>query len=146
MCLFVCLCVCVCTAYEVKVTTADKKSAGTSNSLYLVLLGQDGSSKTFYFRNSSRNPKFQRGQTDCFQVGVASVGPFTSLKVAHCPRKKARENGDEDKSSWYLFHIILICLANKTKYYFSCRKWVEPSQSPTDLKFTEIPLSKTECL
>jgi len=138
----VCVCVCVCVAYEVKLVTADKKGAGTSHSVYLVILGQDGSSKTFHFKNSSRSPRFQRGQTDAFQVATPSPALPSSLKVAHCPRKKDRE----DNSPWYLFQVLLVCLPTKTKFSFSCRKWVESSLSPDNLKFTELALSKTEQL
>ena len=135
------MCACVCVAYEVKLVTADKKGAGTSNSVYLVLLGQDGSSKTFYFKNSSRSPKFQRGQTDTFQVATPSPALPAHLKVAHCPR---RRKDREEISQWYLFHVLLICLPTKTKFYFSCRKWVGPSPSSENLNFTELALSKTE--
>lgn len=137
------LLVCVCVAYEVKIVTADKKSAGTSNSLYLVIVAQDAS-KTYHFKNSSRAPRFQRGQTDTFQVATPPMGMPTSVKVAHCPRKTTRE--DVSKSSWHLFQIVLTCLASRNKYYFSCRKWVESSQSSDHLNFTEISLSKTEHL
>lgn len=138
-------------AYEVKLITADKKNAGTCNSLYLVLVGKDATSRTFLFKNSSRSPNFQRGQTDSLQVAVPPLGQLSSVRVAHCPRKKSRTaesaaGTDRDNLSWYLFQVVLTCLSNRTKSYFLCRRWVEPSLSTNQLNFTEIQLAKTENL
>ena len=71
--------------------TADKKHAGTSNDLHLVVVGDQGVSREFVIRNSSRGPKFQRGQTDSFQVATPPLGQLTSVRVTHCPRKGRRE-------------------------------------------------------
>ena len=74
-----------------KVVTADKKHAGTSNDLYLVVVGDQGVSREFVTRNPSRGPKFQRGQTDSFQVATPALGQLTSVRVAHCPGKSRKE-------------------------------------------------------
>lgn len=130
-------------------STADKKSAGVSHSLYLILVGSDLSSKPFTLRNSSRHPKLQRGQTDVFQVATPPLGPLKSVKVAHCPRRRRRdpesaESEDLGNSgSWYLFQVVLTNLQDKTKAHFLCRQWVEPSPAPNKLNYVEIPLSKT---
>ena len=138
----------ICPAYEVKVSTADKKNDGVSNSLYLVLVGDQLSSKTFSLKNSTKRPKLQRGQTDIFQVATPPLGILRSIRVAHCPRRRHRdaESAEVGNSggSWYLFQIVLTNLQDRTRDYFLCRQWVEPSPSPHQLKYTEIPLSKSE--
>ena len=137
-------------AYEVKVSTADKKNAGTSNSLYLVLLGNKLSSKAFKFRNSTKHPLFQRGQTDTFQVATPPLGDLEAIKVAHCPRRRHRNAESADleepacEGKWFLFQVVLTNLQDKSKAHFLCRKWVESSPSPHELKYTEIPLSKIQ--
>ena len=138
-------------AFEVKVSTADKKGAGTLNSLYLTLVGEKGPSKAFLLKNTSKNPKFQRGQTDTFQVATPPLGSLKHIQVAHCPRKRHRnvesatqEGSSGSSSSWYLFQIVLTDLVERTKFYFLCRKWVESSPSPDKLNFTQISLSNRE--
>ena len=133
-------------AYEVKVCTADKKSAGTANSLYLVLVGEKLASKLFTFKNSSRRLILQRGQTDTFQVATPPLGGLKSVRVAHCPRRRhqdaeSAEDNSRNSANWYLFQIVLTSLANKEKIHFLCRKWVEPSPSPKQLNFIELPIS-----
>ena len=134
----------IATAYEVRVLTADKKNAGTRNSLYLMIVGDNKSSKVFTLKNSSRKPKLQRGQTDSFQVATFPLGTLNSVRVAHCPRRKHMDSEEEndDLSSWYLFKIVLIRLEDRTKFDFLCRQWIESSSLPSQLNFTEIHLSK----
>lgn len=129
-------------AYEVKIFTADKKGAGTSNSVYLVLVGEKKTSRVFTLKNSSRKPKFQRGQTDAFQLAVPTLGPLTHVHIAHCPRKKHRKATEsaEEPSSWYLFQVVLMSVVERTKLYFLCRQWVSPSLSPEELNYTELAL------
>lgn len=131
-------------AYEVKVSTADKKNAGTTNSLYVVLVGTQLSSKLFTFKNSSRSPILQRGQSDTFQVATPPLGDLKAVSVAHCHRRKHRnaESAPPEASrKWFLFQITLTNLKDKTKTCFLCRQWVESSSSPKELNFTEIPIS-----
>jgi hypothetical protein len=132
------------TAYEVKVSTADKKNAGTTNSLYLVLVGTLLSSRLFTFKNSTRSPILQRGQSNTFQVAVPPLGDLKAINVAHCPRRKHRntESAPQDVADkWFLFQISLTNIKDRTRACFLCRQWVESSPSPKELNFTEIPVS-----
>lgn len=131
------------------VSTADKKNAGTANSLYLKLIGEEEASKVFTFKNSSRRPKLQRGQTDTFQVATPPLGVLQSISVAHCPRKwRNKARGDTAESAtlgstpWYLFQVVLKSLLDGKRAFFLCRQWVEPSPSPQQLNFTEIPIAE----
>ena len=64
--------------------TADKKMAGTKGTVHLSLLGEKECSKVFHFTNN-HGQRFQRGQTDTFQVAVneTKIGPVAAVKVAH---------------------------------------------------------------
>ena len=105
------------TAYEVKVFTADKKYAGTNNNLHLIIVDDKSSSKNFKMKNSSRDPKLQRGQTDSFNVATSNLlGDVKGIKIAHCARhapKSSMEQGRQRKGSnsemdekWYLFQVF----------------------------------------
>ncbi len=141
-------------AFEVKVSTADKKNAGTTNSLHLLVLGEKQTSRSFVFKNSSMKPKLQRGQTDTFQVALPPLGELRGIKVAHSPRESLRdidgggggregEGRGQRSMSWYLFQVVLMNVLDRTKYYFLCRKWVDSSASSEELRYTEISLSST---
>lgn len=126
-----------------KVFTADKKGAGTSNSLYLMVVGEQLSSKVFVFKNSTRTPILQRGQTDSFQIATPPLGTLKAVKVAHYPRKKHRnaKSALPEGDRWFLFQVVLLNMLDKTKACFLCRQWVESSPSPQQLNYTEISLS-----
>ena len=75
------------TGYEVKVLTADKKQAGTGNNVHLVVVGEKGTSKEIVLKNSQREQKFQRGQTDSFQITIPDTigSPIVSPHVVILP-------------------------------------------------------------
>ncbi len=47
--------VCVCVAYEIAVTTSDKKDAGMIHNAWLILEGEQKSSKEFVMENSVKS-------------------------------------------------------------------------------------------
>ena len=75
-----------------RLTTADKKHSGYPQKVLLVLMGENGNSNTFEFKNSTRSPKFQRGQTDIFQIACKDIGPLKSVRVAHSSRRKEQKH------------------------------------------------------
>ena len=140
------------TAYEVRVSTADKKYAGTNNNLHLILVGDKSASKDFKMKNSTRNPKLQRGQTDTFNIAAPNLlGNLRFIKIAHCPRnlkpsadKKSKPKNPEMDEKWYLFQVVLVRLTDQKKYYFLCRRWIAASETSRQLRYTEVPLAKIE--
>lgn len=132
-------------------STADKKQAGTNNNLHLILVGEQSTSKPYTIKNSVKDLKFQRGQTDTFQVATQVIGPLKAVKITHCPRRSHKNTqgsvGDgEDSSKWYLFQLVLTRLSDHKKHYFLCRKWIYASQSRDNLSYTVLPLTKVEWL
>ena len=101
-------------------------------------------------KNSSRDPKFQRGQTDTFHVAASTLlGNLKSIKIAHCPRniklsKVSQSITSEVNEKWYLFQVVLVRVSDRKKYSFLCRRWIAASESSKDLKYIEVPLSKSE--
>ncbi len=113
-----------------KVSTADKKHASTSNDLHLVLVGERGTSREMTIRNSQKAPLFQRGQTDTFQMGIRDIGPLRAIRVAHSGREEQR---------WYLYQIVLTRLVDQERFRFLCRRWVEESR-PDNISYIEVTL------
>ena len=115
-----------------KLTTADKKHSGSPQRVLLVIVGQKGNSPVFEFKTSSHSPKFQRGQTDTFQIACKDIGPLKAVRVAHCPRRKHSSPGRVRRNvfvvlilstlplvgciKWYLFEVCLTRLVDKQKY------------------------------
>ena len=103
-------------------------------------------------KNSTRNPKLQRGQTDTFNIAAPSIlGNLKSIKIAHCPRNlkpsadtKSKPRNPEMDEKWYLFQVVLVRLTDQKKYYFLCRRWIAGSESSKQLKYTDVPLAKIE--
>ena len=90
------------TAFEVKIMTADKKHAGTTNDVTLIFQGTRGNSKEFHIKNPSRGALFQRGQSDRLQVGLpCGLGGVASVRVAHWCRDPRRRN--KGQCAWSLF-------------------------------------------
>ncbi len=122
---------CTHTAYQMKVSTADKKHAGTGNNLYLMIVGEGGRSRELTIKNPQKSPFFQRGQTDTFQIGVRDVGGLRAVRVAHSGAGKGER--------WYLYQIVLVRLVDQRNFKFLVRCWVEESSRP-NLSYVEIPL------
>lgn len=50
----------LCSEYEIEVTTTDKKEAGMTHNAWLILEGDQKSSKVFLMENSAKNKKLRR--------------------------------------------------------------------------------------
>lgn len=106
--------------------------AGTKGTVHLSLVGANDCSKVFHFTNN-HGQRFQRGQTDTFQVAVneTKIGPIAAVKVAHsslietaskhCIIYSKPVNNDVPlatgkANSWYLYKITLTRLHDRHRY------------------------------
>lgn len=71
--------------YNVSVTTGDKRGAGTSAKVYVILYSEDGNTNSgkLWIRNG-KSGNFTRGMTDQFQVECADqLSPVHHITVGH---------------------------------------------------------------
>ncbi|XP_018651766.1 putative loxhd1 [Schistosoma mansoni] len=119
--------------YEVRITTGDKAYAGTDASVYITLFGENGDSGERKLTKSlTHRNKFERGQTDVFQLEIVDLGKINKVRIRH--------DNSGVNPSWYLSTIEVFNISksqsvhglkdqpNEThhlvKYIFNCEAWL----------------------
>ena len=70
--------------YELTVTTADCRGAGTDSDVVVCLHGENGDSGERHLNNSkTRKNPFERGKVDIFSFKSKDVGSFRKLVIQH---------------------------------------------------------------
>ncbi|XP_078499243.1 polyunsaturated fatty acid 5-lipoxygenase-like [Lissotriton helveticus] len=106
------------TSYTVTVATGSQWLAGTDNSIYLTLVGSQGSSEKRLL-DKPLHIDFERGAVDSYKVTTSGdLGEIQLLKL----EKSARwlEN------DWYCKYISVI--APSYEYHFPCYRWITNSK------------------
>jgi len=114
------------TVYKIYVTTTDIPYAGTNGNVFIQLFGkkkkdQRGDSNItaikFPLEKSKTNKKkFQKGQTDLFQVEEEYIGKIKKIKISH--------DAKGVNSGW---HLKMVCIeVPEFEQYgeFICKKWL----------------------
>lgn len=143
--------------YRVHVKTSKFQNAGTKANVFLQLYGRTGqegkdnghrimSVVKIALTNSLNNKKkFQPGQTDLFEVEDADIGELKRLRVSH--------DGKTASSGWHLKEIVIHKLHQKgvprdrmerTKWVFTCNKWLDRYQEDKKTECDLEPLSVEE--
>ncbi|VDP32279.1 unnamed protein product [Schistosoma mattheei] len=119
--------------YEVRIITGDKAYAGTDASVYITLFGENGDSGERKLTKSlTHRNKFERGQTDVFQLEIVDLGKINKVRIRH--------DNSGVNPSWYLSMIEVFNISksqsvhglkdqpNEThhlvKYTFNCETWL----------------------
>ncbi|RTG90643.1 uncharacterized protein DC041_0002340 [Schistosoma bovis] len=119
--------------YEVRIITGDKVYAGTDASVYITLFGENGDSGERKLTKSlTHRNKFERGQTDVFQLEIVDLGKINKVRIRH--------DNSGVNPSWYLSIIEVFNISksqsvhglkdqpNEThhlvKYIFNCEAWL----------------------
>ncbi|KAH8871549.1 Lipoxygenase homology domain-containing protein 1 [Schistosoma japonicum] len=119
--------------YEVKIITGNRTFAGTDASVYLTLYGDNGDSGERKLTKSlTHRNKFERGQTDVFQMEIVDLGKINKVRIRH--------DNTGVNPSWYLskievFNITKSQSSNAVKdhpsdtrhlvnYIFNCEAWL----------------------
>ncbi|VDP26141.1 unnamed protein product [Schistosoma curassoni] len=119
--------------YEVRIITGDKVYAGTDASVYITLFGENGDSGERKLTKSlTHRNKFERGQTDVFQLEIVDLGKINKVRIRH--------DNSGVNPSWYLSMIEVFNISksqsvhglkdqpNEThhlvKYTFNCEAWL----------------------
>ncbi len=67
--------------YNVSVTTSDKRGAGTDANVFIQLFGENNDSGKQKLETSKNNKnKFERGQTDVFEIKEADIGGIRKIR------------------------------------------------------------------
>ncbi|CAH8570297.1 unnamed protein product [Schistosoma margrebowiei] len=119
--------------YEVRIITGDKVYAGTDASVYITLFGENGDSGERKLTKSlTHRNKFERAQTDVFQLEIVDLGKINKVRIRH--------DNSGVNPSWYLSKIEVFNISksqsvhglkdqpNEThhlvKYIFNCEAWL----------------------
>ena len=66
--------------YNINVSTANKRNAGTDANVWIELFGKKIKSGKILLKNSKNNfKKFERGQTDNFEIKCSNIGSIKSI-------------------------------------------------------------------
>ena len=105
--------------YTVSVVTGTVKGAGTDANVSIIVYGSNGDSGERKLDKSKTHfDKFERGQTDVFDITAVDLGELTKVKIWHDDKNLGAD--------WYLDRVeVAATLAGRTKQWtFPCNKWL----------------------
>ncbi len=107
--------------YNISVVTSDKRGAGTDANVYIQLYGDKNDSGKHDLKNSKTNRnKFERGQTDVFDIKVSDVGDLRKIKIGH--------DGHGLGDGWHLKEVIVDAPKLGKRWKFPCDRWLDKSE------------------
>eukprot|EP00047_Mylnosiga_fluctuans_P014195 m.36272 g.36272 ORF g.36272 m.36272 type:complete len:2392 (+) comp5381_c0_seq2:48-7223(+) len=107
--------------YQVAVKTGDVLGAGTDANVYVVLYGENGDSGERKLEHSlDHRNKFERKQTDTFEIEAVNLGALHRVKVWH--------DNKGLNAGWFLDSIDVTDPATAKTYSFPCGRWFDKSQ------------------
>ncbi|XP_070566658.1 lipoxygenase homology domain-containing protein 1-like isoform X2 [Ptychodera flava] len=103
--------------YEIRVTTSDRRHAGTSAKVYIVMHGGHGDKQENSGKIWLHGGNFERGRTDIINIECASLlSPLSRLVVGH--------DNSGPGSGWHLEKIEVYCPSTGITQVFICNKWL----------------------
>ena len=121
------------------VVTSDKPNAGTDSNVYIQLFGDKNDSGKITLETSKTNKnKFERGQTDMFEIKEADVGDLRKIKIGH--------DGRGFGAGWHLKEVVIDAPKLGKKWRFPCGRWLDKNEddgkterelTPMDMSFEE---------
>ncbi len=119
--------------------TSDIRGAGTDANVYIQLYGDKNDSGKIPLETSKSNPnKFERGQTDVFEVKEADVGDIRKIRIGH--------DGTGPGAGWHMKEVVIDAPKLGHKWRFPCNHWfdkreedgkIERELLPQELSFEE---------
>jgi lipoxygenase homology domain-containing protein 1 len=107
--------------YIVRVVTGDEQDAGTNANVFLEMFFESGSLPIQKLAQSDRRDKFERGQTDTFEVLVPqSLKGLKSIAIS--------SDGSGFGSKWLLSHVELEILGKGVRTTFPCGQWLQKTR------------------
>lgn len=107
--------------YNVTVVTSDKRGAGTDANVYIQLFGERNDSGKIFLETSTTNKnKFERGQTDIFEIKEADVGELRKIRIGH--------DGKNPGAGWHLKEVIIDAPKLGKRWKFPCNQWLDKNE------------------
>jgi hypothetical protein len=109
------------TTYIISVVTSDIKNAGTDAAVYIQLYGDKNDSGKVPLETSKSNKnKFERNQTDVFEIKESDVGDIRKIRIGH--------DGTGPGSGWHLKEVIIDAPKLGQKWHFPCGRWLDKKE------------------
>ncbi|KAM5314979.1 oxygen-regulated protein 1 isoform 2-T2 [Glossophaga mutica] len=102
--------------YHVDVHTGQLKQAETESEVSLCLYGERGDSGLRLLYKSNLPVKFQRGQTDTFQVEAVSLGKLQKVLL--------RCEASDKSQYWYCEKVVVREPGTTSESIFTCERWL----------------------
>lgn len=121
------------TTYNVSVVTSDIRNAGTDSNVYIKLFGDKNDSGKIELVTSKTNKnKFERGNTDVFEIKSSDVGLIRKIKIGH--------DGKGIGSGWHLKEVIIDAPKLGKKLRFPCNRWLDVNEADGKIECDLTPL------
>ena len=109
------------TTYNVSVVTSDVRGAGTDARVYIQLFGDRSDSGKVPLETSKTNRnKFERGQTDLFEIKESDVGDIRKIRIGH--------DGSGPGAGWHLKEVVIDAPKLGKRWHFPCGRWLDKSE------------------
>uniref|UniRef100_A0A2K6EZH2 Oxygen-regulated protein 1 n=1 Tax=Propithecus coquereli TaxID=379532 RepID=A0A2K6EZH2_PROCO len=102
--------------YQIDVYTGQLKQAETESEVFLCLYGERGDSGLRQLFKSNMPVKFQRGQTDKFQIEAVSLGKLQKVLL--------RCEASDKSQYWYCEKVIVREPSTLYESIFTCERWL----------------------
>jgi hypothetical protein len=103
--------------YEVTVKTTNKRGAGTDANVYIIIYGELGDSGERHLNKSkTHRNKFERNQTDIFDLEIVHLGELKKVRVWH--------DNSGLLAKWHLETITVKDTKTGKEYEFPCNRWL----------------------
>ena len=97
-------------------TTSDKQDAGMMHNGWLVLVGEERSSRELIMANSARNKVLRRGQTDTFSLTSRNLGTLQKCILGAVERDDKPLGGlDGREAMWHCHQVVVTNAATGDK-------------------------------
>ncbi|XP_077987441.1 lipoxygenase homology domain-containing protein 1-like [Glandiceps talaboti] len=109
--------------YNVSVKTSKKVGSGTNANVYITVFGERGDTGVRNLDDHNyldKLRKFERSNTDHFDVKAVSMGDLTKVIIGH--------DGAGSGAGWHLDRVKITDPATEKVYYFHCKKWLDEGE------------------
>ena len=104
--------------YTVKVWTGDRKGAGTTAGVTILMTGTLDRTHDMVLENSVEN--FTRGKEDEFMLRLRDIGDVNSITIAQDKQGVA--------PGWFCEKVMVINESTSREYVFECGRWLDEKQ------------------
>ncbi|ESO97796.1 hypothetical protein LOTGIDRAFT_208950 [Lottia gigantea] len=112
-------------AYDIEITTTDKKEGGTIHNGWIVLEGLKRKSNIFLLENSPQRKILRRGQTDHIKKESLALGKIKTCILGAVEREDQPITDDSGRAAqWHCHDVTITDTSTGDKYKFPCNQWI----------------------